>query len=122
MDAMVLAGWLKAHTWTEGKGHHLVWNPEGAQRAGLLRLTDQMFGLTQADEAAHVFHVACTGDRLLPAVGGPVEIDDSFAEFFTQCSRELGLDGDEDGLMAMVHIAVGWGPDPTRDLIVEGIE
>lgn len=107
---MVAAGWLEGYGFTAGAGHELVWRPDGAQNALLLRDLSDRFDLAEDDDTPLYFHMACKGMGLPPGIGfPPIEIEVS--AFWLLCVGALGLEGDADGLLAMVHIVTGWGPD-----------
>jgi len=107
---MVAAGWLKGYGFTGGIGHELVWRAEGAQRALLLRDLCDKFLLTEDDNSPLYFHMACKGMNLPDGISFP-SIDIEVTAFWLLCVGELGLEGDGDGLLGMVHIVNSWGPD-----------
>ncbi len=107
---MVVAGWLKGYGFTAGVGHELVWRAEGAQKALLLKDLSEKFSLTEDDNSPLYFHMACKGLDLLPGIAFPA-IGIEVSAFWLLCVGELGLEGDADGLLAMVHVVTGWGPD-----------
>ena len=107
---MVVAGWLKGYGFTAGLGHQLVWRTEGAQKALLLKDVADKFSLTDSDNAPLYFNMACKG--IAPPEGvafAPIDIETT--AFWLLCVEELGLDADGDGLLAMVHLVTGWGPE-----------
>ncbi|MES2661191.1 MAG: hypothetical protein V4689_21405 [Verrucomicrobiota bacterium] len=107
---MVVAAWLNAYSFTSGVGYQLVWRTEGAQKALLLKDLGEKFGLTDDDEAPLHFHTACKGMKLPDGiVFQPIDIEVS--AFWLLCINELGLEGDGDGILGMVHIVSSWGPD-----------
>ncbi|MES2921525.1 MAG: hypothetical protein V4819_08265 [Verrucomicrobiota bacterium] len=107
---MVIAGWLKGYGFTAGVGHQLIWRAEGAQKALLLKDLSDNFTLTEDDNSPLYFHMACKGLGLPHGIAfPPIEIEVS--AFWLLCVGELGLEGDADGLLAMVHIVTSWGPD-----------
>ena len=110
MDSMVRAGWLHSHVFTEGKGHHLAWTPEGAKLAQGLKYIEAIYALHDRDDAPYLFYVACQEGRL-------VDIAPEIAEFFRQCVADLWLYGDKDGLLALVHIINGWCPDAGTGIV-----
>jgi hypothetical protein len=107
---MVLAGWLKGYAFTAGVGHELTWRAEGAQKALLLKDLGEKYRLSEDDLSPLYFQMACKGMRLPDGVSFPV-IDIEVSAFWLLCVGELGLEGDGDGLLALVHIVTGWGPD-----------
>jgi hypothetical protein len=107
---MVLAGWLKGYGFTAGIGHDLVWRTEGAQKAILLKDVAEKFALTEDDNSPLFFHMACKGMALPEGVAFP-QIDIEVSAFWLLCVSELGLEGDADGLLALVHIVTSWGPE-----------
>ena len=111
MDSMVRAGWLHSHVFTEGKGHHLGWTPEGTKLAQSLQHITTFYALEDRDDAPYLFYVACHSGSLDTGHGGPVDIDPDIADLFRQCVADLNLYGDKDGLQALVHIVAGWTPD-----------
>ena len=107
---MVLACWLKGYCFIGGVGHQLVWRTEGAQKALLLKDLSERFGLVDFDELPVLFHMACKGMETPPDISfPPIEIEVS--AFWLLCVSELDLENDGDGLLAMVHIVTGWGPE-----------
>lgn len=107
---MVVAGWLKGYGFTAGVGHDLVWRTGGSQKALLLKDLSEKFALTEDDNAPQYFHMACKGLDLPPGITLP-PIGIEVSAFWLLCVGELGLEGDADGLLAMVHVVTGWGPD-----------
>ena len=107
---MVLAGWLKGYGFTAGVGHELVWRAEGAQKALLLKDLSEKFALTEEDNSPLFFHMACKGLGLPPGVAFP-PIGIEVSAFWLLCVGELGLEGDADCLLAMVHVVSSWGPE-----------
>ena len=107
---MVLAGWLKGYGFTAGIGHEVVWRPEGAQKALLLKDVSDKFVLTEDDNSPTFFHMACKGMALPPGIVFP-PIDIEVTAFWLLSVDELHLNGDADGLLAMVHIVTSWGPE-----------
>lgn len=107
---MVLAGWLRGYAFTAGIGHELVWRTEGAQKALLLKDLGQRYRLTDDDQSPLYFQMACKGIKLPPGILFPT-IDIETSAFWQLCVGELDLDGDGDGLLGMVHIVTGWGPE-----------
>lgn len=113
---MVQAGWLKSHIFTTGNGHHLVWTPQGGQRAVLLKDVASSHGLDQDDRAPLCFDILCQGKSLPAGVSGAAEVDPLVAGFWQECVGELGLHGDEDGLIALIQIVDGWAPDGETEI------
>lgn len=107
---MVLAGWLKGYCFTAGIGHQLLWHADGAQKALLLKDLAEKFGLTDYDELPVYFHMACKGVGAPPDISFP-RIDIEVSAFWLLCVSELELEEDADGLLAVVHIVTGWGPE-----------
>jgi hypothetical protein len=107
---MVLAGWLRGYGFTGGIGHELVWKTEGAQKALLLKDLAEKHGLTDNDLAPLYFQMACKGMALPTGFAFP-GLDIEASAFWLLSIEELGLDGDGDGLLALVHIVTGWGPE-----------
>lgn len=110
MDRMVEARWLDSHIFTDGKGFHLVWSLSGGERAVALRKIARTYGLMNDDRSAMCFDILAHGERL-PRFVRAFELDAEVAAFWRECVADLRLRADEDGLMAMVHIVEGWGPD-----------
>ena len=118
MDSMVRAGWLHSHVFTEGKGHHLCWTPEGGALAQGLRQIAVAYALQDRDDAPYLFYVACQDGTLDTGHGGPVEIDAEIAQLFRQGVADLRLYGDKDGIRVLVHIVVGWAPDADTRMVL----
>ncbi len=107
---MVLAGWLKGYRFTAGIGHEVVWRTEGAQKALLLKEVAERFSLTESDNAPLDFNMACKGIKRPDGAAFP-SIDIETSAFWLLCVGELNLDTDPDGMLAMVHLVTGWGPE-----------
>jgi hypothetical protein len=107
---MVLAGWLKGYSFTGGIGHELTWRTEGAQKAMLLKDLGDKYHLTEDDLSPHYFQMACKGMKLPPGIAFP-PIDIEVSAFWLLCVGELGLEGDSDGMLGLVHIVTSWGPE-----------
>ncbi|MEO5916579.1 MAG: hypothetical protein ABIS50_20250 [Luteolibacter sp.] len=116
---MVLAGWLKGYRFTAGIGHELIWRTEGAQNALLLKDLSEKYRLTDDDQSPLYFQMACKGMSLPDGISFPV-IDIEVSEFWQLCVGELGLEGDNDGLLAMVHIVTSWGPESDASTRADG--
>jgi hypothetical protein len=110
MDKMLEARWLESHVFTDGKGHHLVWTPAGAERSVLLKKIAETYRLTSDDRAAYGFDILAHGESL-PGFVRPIPLDDTLATYWRESVGQLGLHRDEDGLMGLVHIVIGWAPD-----------
>lgn len=110
MDRMVEARWLDSHTFTDGKGHHLAWSLGGGVRAIALRKITRSYRLCDQDFAAMAFDILAHGERL-PANVRNVRLEDGEAACWREAVEALHLRGDEDGLMALVHIVDTWAPD-----------
>ncbi|MES2437531.1 MAG: hypothetical protein V4584_00600 [Verrucomicrobiota bacterium] len=107
---MVLAGWLKGYGFTAGVGHQLVWRTEGAQKALLLKDLAEKYHLTADDLAPLHFQTVCKGAALPLGISFP-PIDIEVSAFWLLCVAELHLEGDGDGMLALVHIVSSWGPE-----------
>lgn len=107
---MVVAGWLSGYCFTAGIGHQLVWQKEGAQKALLLKELSERFNLMDYDSAPLYFHMACKG-MTFPHGNPFPPIEPEVSAFWLRCIDELGLEGDQDGLLGMVHLVTNWGPD-----------
>jgi hypothetical protein len=106
---MVIAGWLQSYGFTAGVGHQVTWRREGAQKAILLKDLGERFKLTEFDNYPLYFQLACKGIKGAEAiVFPPIPIETS--AFWMLCVGELDLEGDGDGLLAMMHIVTSWGP------------
>lgn len=107
MNRMVLAGWLKAYRWTEGKGWHLVWSELGARKSRLLKMIIEAHSLLDDDRAAMAYDVV--------AKGGSFEglrwsgLDPELQRFWLECLEDFGDRPEgEDELLAYVHVIHGW--------------
>jgi hypothetical protein len=118
MDRMVEARWLHRHIFTDGKGPHLVWTPAGTERALCLKKISETYRLTSDDRAAYAFDILAHGERL-PDYVRRIELDDTLAEYWRESVKQLGLHGDEDGLLALVHILKGWTPDSQTPIKID---
>lgn len=116
---MVVAGWLKRYAFTAGVGHELTWRTEGAQKAILLKDLGEKYHLTEDDLSSLYFQMACKGMPLPEGVSFP-PIDIEVSAFWLLCVGELGLEGDGDGLLALIHIVTSWGADAESSTQVTG--
>ena len=116
---MVLADWLRSYSFTGGTGHQLVWRADGAQKALLLKDLSGKFGLTGHDNYPLYFHMACKGLSLPPGIDFP-PIDIEVSAFWLLCVEELDLDDDGDGLLGLVHLVSGWGPEAASSTLAAG--
>jgi hypothetical protein len=107
MDRMVEARWLHRHIFTDGKG-----------RALCLKKISETYRLTSDDRAAYAFDILAHGERL-PDYVRRIELDDTLAEYWRESVKQLGLHGDEDGLLALVHILKGWTPDSQTPIKID---
>jgi hypothetical protein len=101
------AGWLRWAKFTEGKGWHLVWTEEGGLKAALLKDICRRAELVDGDAVPLAFDVAAHGGGLPPGA----DVPDVFFEFWRTEVDPLGLQGDEDGLICLVHMICTWAPD-----------
>ena len=117
MDRMVVAGWLHRHTFTEGKGFHLTWTVSGAKRTCLLKSIAILFPRNVDADRAPVARGILAQGAHFPAVPRPTELDPELAEFWRQGVAELGLVGDPDGLLGLVHVLLTWAPDSDTPMV-----
>lgn len=110
MDRMLEARWLHSHIYTDGKGHHLVWTPEGSERAYSLKRIAHTYRLLDDDRAPHNFDVVTKGLRF-PGFGLQSKVRPELGAYWRESVELLRLSDDFDGLLAMVHIVEVWGPD-----------
>ena len=110
LDLMLKAGWLHHHAYTEGKGFHLAWSVKGAARASGLSRIIQGCSLDEGDKTPLVFDILAYGERLPSGFSFLGDAPDEEKAAWREAVAELGLRGDEDGLLAMVHIVEGWKP------------
>jgi hypothetical protein len=115
---MVVAGWLRRYAFTAGVGHELTWRTEGAQKAMLLKDLGERYHLAEDDLSPLHFQMACKGMNLPAGVSFP-SIDIEVSAFWLLCVGELGLESDGDGMLALVHIVTGWGPDAASSTTAE---
>lgn len=109
-DHLTIAGWLKAHVFTEGKGHHLVWTGHGARRARRLRQIAEHYGLDMDDRAPAAFDISSKGGNF-PGASLAMKLEDADLRDWREAVAEIGADfaGMEDGLLVLVHVVLGWG-------------
>jgi hypothetical protein len=114
LDRMTVAGWLHSHTYTVGKGHFLTWTERGHAVSGYLRLIAESFRLDNGDAAPVAFGVVCQGQSFPGFTLTPEELDPELRKFWCDHVGELGLHGDEDGLLVLVQVLKGWATLPER--------
>jgi len=117
MERMVAAGWLQNFTYTEGKGFHLGWKAEGAQRAILLRQIHGAFRLYENNGAGIILFYKFAQGQSLGADSSPAlegfwrrQAAKEVTEFCLECCKELSLSEEEDFLV-LIHIILEWAPD-----------
>lgn len=108
-DQMVKARWIHHYTFTDGKGFRPAWTAAGTERAVCLKKLSETYRLLSDDRAAYGFDKLAHGERL-PSFVRPIELDDAIALYWRESIEQLGLRGDQDGLLIMVHIIEGWTP------------
>lgn len=115
-DKMTLVGWLKRFTFTDGKGYHLTWTEEGSARSVFLKIIAEKFSLTKDDRAPHVFDTVAHGGAL-PSCAKPFKVDEQIIETWCECIDRLGIQGDDDRLLVLVHIVTNWAPDADAKIV-----
>lgn len=113
LNRMLRAGWVHHFTFTEGKGWHINWIGDGIERACLLKQISISLRLNMDDRAPLFFDILAHGERLpeTAPVDHNYRVDPTIAQYWSQSIDQLGLHGDEDGLLVMVQIVIGWAPD-----------
>ncbi|HEV2668123.1 MAG TPA: hypothetical protein VG324_24620, partial [Blastocatellia bacterium] len=109
LDKMVQSRWLDRYVWTEGRGYHLVWTAAGGQKSRAMKVVIAEAGLLDDDRSPHAFDVLAHGEALLDPPVWVGEMDSESAFLWRILIAELGLRGDADGLLALVHIVHAWG-------------
>ena len=110
MNLLLQAHWLRSYSFTDGKGYHLTWDPLGTERSFLLKRIAVTYRLQNDDRAAVIFDKIARGETL-PDYARSIPLDNALARFWCECVDDLGLRGDADGLLFLVHIVMGWAPD-----------
>lgn len=108
---MVEAHWLRGYRYIAGLGHEVMWLPEGAQKAVLLKDLGERYGLMDDDDAPCCFHLAAQGLAIPWEMTFP-HISIEVSAFWLLCVGELKLGSDPDNLLGMMQIVAGWGPVP----------
>ena len=110
-DRMVEAGWIHHYTFTTGKGFRPAWTVTGTARASRFSFIIKGCGLDEGDKSALIFDKLAHGERLPDGFSVAGDIPEDVTRDWRDGVAELGLRGDEDGLLGMVHIILGWQPD-----------
>ncbi|HEX4265659.1 MAG TPA: hypothetical protein VH597_15090 [Verrucomicrobiae bacterium] len=110
-DRMVLARWIHHYTFTDGKGFRPAWTAKGSTRTAQLSATIKGCGLDEGDKNALIFDKLMHGEPLPKGFKFLGKVPEEMAQHWREGVAELKLRGDEDGLLAMVHIIEGWKPD-----------
>lgn len=140
-DRLVEKGWIHKLTFTQGKGWHVGWSERGTLAAIRLKQWDDALAISEADERPLIFdelaqgitlhplsnattldvalsplvnaglaeHVFVARDRGVAIAWTPAGLE--FLDALNGWLGELGLHGDEDGLIAFFQIIQGWAPD-----------
>ena len=111
-DQMVKARWIHHYTFTDGKGFRPAWTVLGAQRTAKFILIIKGCGLDEGDKNAFIFDKVAHDEPLPKEFQFVGKVPDDMKRDWREGVAELGLRGDEDGLLAMVHIIEGWKPGP----------
>ncbi len=141
-DRMVERGWLLRYTLTKGKGFHLTWLKKGAMASVLLKNWGLALRIPDGDNYAFIVTELAHGSYFDPrSAPNPIRavlaslkaagfahraewisgigIDihwtsdgEDFKTALCELVDDLGLRGDEDGLLCLFSIADGWAPDP----------
>ncbi len=110
-DQMVKARWIHHYTFTEGKGIRPAWTAIGVARATRFSFIIKGCGLDEGDKNALIFDMVVHSECLPDGFRFIGDVPEDVARDWREGIAELGLRGDEDGLLAMVHIIEGWKPD-----------
>lgn len=114
-DRMVGAGWIHHYTLTDGRGFHPAWTVKGAGRAAVIQKIIRAAGLDTDDRAPKAFDKLGHGEKLgILHVG---ELEANMAELWRDAVGELGLRGDDDGLLVFVHIISSWAPGSQTQIV-----
>ena len=84
----------------------------GAKRTARFSLIIKGSGLDEGDKNALIFDKVAHDEPLPEGFQYIGKIPDDLKRDWREGVAELGLRGDEDGLLAMVHIIEGWKPGP----------
>ena len=109
---MAKAGWVESFAYTEGKGWFVTWTVTGMGQAKVLKALSEQLGLRTHDLAPLAFD-AFTRDLPLPEglnvqIG---EIHPMVKEAWREAVDQIGLAGNEDGLLILMHLVSGYAPD-----------
>jgi hypothetical protein len=111
LDRMVEARWIHHYTFTNGKGFRPAWTLAGVAHANRFNFIIKGCGLDEGDKSALIFDKLAHGESLPVGFSFIGDIPEDVARDWRDGVAELGLRGDEDGLLTMVHIIEGWKPD-----------
>jgi len=115
---MVVAGWLRRYTYTEGKGFHLSWEGPGIERALMLRALFESVWAANFRACAVALHEIREG-RVPRVERPPGPLDGDAVKFLRRCLEELGDEISGDRFEVLIHVVVGWGPKGSTRVIVE---
>jgi len=138
---MLAAGWVRQYAFSQGNVTHLTWTERGGLAAVRLKEWSEALHLLPHDNWPLLLDILAQGLALHPAshadnatkfLAGLVPAGfarqasfnsrDGSTVLWTAAGRtclglfrgmvvDLGLSGDEDGLLVLFHIAVSWAPD-----------
>jgi hypothetical protein len=111
---MAKAGWVESFAYSEGKGWFVTWTVAGAGQAQVLHALSERMGLRNHDLAPLAFD-AFVRDEPIPK-GLAVEVaplHPVVKQGWCEAIDQLGLRGDEDGLLILMHLLATYAPDHT---------
>ena len=111
LDRAMLAGWVRYYTNTEGKGIHVKWTVEGAERSVTLKMIVNTFRLMDSDLATVGFDKLAHGETPPDGWTTTGEVDAEILRYFAESVDQLGFHDCEDELLVMVHLVNGWAPE-----------
>ncbi len=113
-ERLLLAGWLKKFSHTDGGGWTVVWVAQGAQRAILLKRMITSFNLHNETAVADFTKLAQQGRLPVPTIDA--KLARNTAGFWCDMLAEVGL-APADDLMMFAHIILKFAPDENSRLI-----
>ena len=111
LDRMVRIRWLHHYTFTDQEGFDLAWTHLGATEARLLGIIIKLYRLDEEDEGPMRFDRLAHDKGPVGDMTSPALIDEDMKQWWREGVAELGVRGDDDALLSMVHLIRNWKPD-----------
>ena len=114
---MAKAGWVESFVYTEGRGWFLTWTVAGAGQAQVLKALSEKMGLHGNDVAAVAFDAVARDQPLPEGVTGTTGVIHPLVKAaWCEAVDQLGLAGNEDGLLILMHLVAGYAPNHTTPI------